>query len=71
MQTVIIILGVIVVIFIVITVVMAEKIKNATQDSSSEEISNTSKIEYPYHRKYLLSTNEYKFYKDLKLVTDK
>lgn len=75
MQTVIIILAVIVVIFIAIIVAMAGKIKNATQNTSSEEVeeetSTISKIDYPYHQKYLLTTNEYKFYKNLKPITDK
>lgn len=75
MQTVIIILGVIVVIFIAIIAIMAGKIKNATQNTDNqvaeEEATNASTIDYPYHRKYLLSTNEYKFYKNLKPIADK
>lgn len=75
MQTLVIILCVIVVLFIVAIAIMAVKLKNTTQNANNieteEETANTSIVEYPYHRKYLLSQNEYKFYKALKPITDK
>lgn len=75
MKIIIILLGVIVVIFIVIITIMAEKIKNATKNNDNEvveeETTNITNISYPYHQKYLLSQNEYKFYKNLQTIADK
>lgn len=75
MQTLIIVLGVIVVVFIVAIAIMAGIIKSANQNTDNveteEETENTLKIEYPYYGKYLLSSNEYNFYKTLKPITDK
>ena len=74
MQTVIIILSIIIIIFIAIIAKLAGIVKGKTQntnDKEVEETSNISSIDYPYHQKYLLSTNEYKFYKNLKPITDK
>ncbi len=74
MLTVVIILGIVVIIFIAIIATMAGKIKNSNQNISEEvkeDTTNESTIDYPYHRKYLLSTNEYKFYKSLKPIADK
>ena len=75
MQTVVIILGVIVVIFIAIIAIMAGKIKNLPQNTDNEvveeETTNIPEINYPYHQKYLLSSNEYKFYKNLQPIADK
>lgn len=75
MKIIIILLGIIVVIFIVIITIMAEKIKNATKNTDNEvvdeETTNIPNISCPYHQKYLLSQNEYKFYKNLQTIADK
>lgn len=74
MLAVVIVLGIVVVIFIAIIATMAGKIKNANQNISEEikeDDTNESAVNYPYHSKYLLTTNEYKFYKSLKPIADK
>lgn len=57
---------------IIIIALQVYKIKNATS-SDEETIKETKKAKqpiFPYQKKYLLTKNEYYFYKNLKKITD-
>ena len=75
-STSIIIISILVVLIIFIKTDDTKKLKqndnDADEDEKDIEVSNeNSEKDYPYVRKYLLTKNEWKFYKDLKRITDK
>lgn len=77
-STSIIVISILVVLIIFIKTDDTKKIKqnkienDADVDEKEIEVTNdSSEKDYPYVRKYLLTKNEWKFYKDLKRITDK
>lgn len=64
-------LAIVIILILVIKIIeLSKKVKNIENNEKDTE-KNGIKNNYPYHQKYLLSSNEYKFYKNLKPITDK
>ena len=69
---VITILSIVIILMLVIKIIeLTKKVEKSQNNAEIEEIENTPKDVYPFHSKLLLTPHEYKFYKQLKPITDK
>lgn len=69
---ILIILTIVIILMLIIKIIeLSKKVKKSQNNTGVEELNNKTNESYPYHSKLLLTPNEYKFYKQLKPITDK
>lgn len=67
-----IILSIVIILMLVVKIIeLSKKIKKSQYNTEIKEIENKPNDVYPFHSKLLLTPYEYKFYKQLKPITDK